>query len=46
MRRSIPLNMISLECGSLNDKLIEIIDNLRAIIINHFTSENHYINRG
>ncbi|RZC40467.1 DHC N2 domain containing protein [Asbolus verrucosus] len=45
LRRSIPLNFISLECGELNDTLYKIIDDLRSHIVNYFITENHNHNR-
>lgn len=45
LRRSIPLNFISLECGELNDTLYKIIDDIRSYIVNYFITENHNHNR-
>lgn len=45
LRRSIPLNFISLECGELNDTLYNIVDNIRSHIVNYFITENHDHNR-
>jgi dynein heavy chain len=45
LRRSIPLNFISLECGELNDTLYKIVDDLRSYIVNYFIAENHNHNR-
>lgn len=46
LRRSIPLNFISLECGELNDTLYTIIDDIRTHIVDYFINENHNHNRG
>ncbi|XP_030747452.1 dynein heavy chain 3, axonemal isoform X2 [Sitophilus oryzae] len=45
LRRSIPLNMINLDCGQLNETLYQIIDGLRSKIVNYFIEENHALNR-
>ncbi|XP_008197222.2 dynein axonemal heavy chain 3 [Tribolium castaneum] len=45
LRRSIPLNFISLECGELNDTLYKIVDDIRSYIVNYFIAENHIHNR-
>ncbi|KAL1497384.1 hypothetical protein ABEB36_008364 [Hypothenemus hampei] len=45
LRRSIPLNMIALDCSELNEILYQIIDGLRTKIIDYFIEENHTINR-
>lgn len=45
LRRSIPLNFMSLECGEINDALYEIADDLRMYIVDHFVAKNHEHNR-
>lgn len=45
LRRSIPLNMLSLECGELNDALIKIIDGMKAYIVDDYIVNNHNLNR-
>ncbi|XP_076256705.1 dynein heavy chain 3, axonemal [Rhynchophorus ferrugineus] len=45
LRRSIPLNMINLDCSDLNETLYEIIDGLRTKIVNYFIEDNHVLNR-
>lgn len=45
LRRSIPLNLVSLECGLLNDTIAELINQLRLTIVKHFQDENYTINR-
>lgn len=45
LRRSIPLNMIMLDCSHLNETLYKIIDGLRTKIVNFFIDENHQLNR-
>lgn len=45
LRRSIPLNFISLECGDLNDLLYNTINKIRMYIVNYFITENHNHNR-
>lgn len=45
VRRSIPLNFISLECGDFNDTMYEIIDNLRMRIVNYYIDKSHQHNR-
>ncbi|XP_018322727.1 dynein heavy chain 3, axonemal isoform X2 [Agrilus planipennis] len=45
LRRSIPLNMLSLECDILNDTLYNVIDGLRQYIVDYFINENHNHNR-
>lgn len=45
LRRSIPLNFLSLELLELNDTMYDIIDGLRSHIVNHFIRDNHDHNR-
>lgn len=45
LRRSIPLNFMSLECGELNDVLYQICDDLRMYIVNDYATKNHDHNR-
>lgn len=45
LRRSIPLNLVSLECGELNDALYKIIDDLRVYIVKYFVKASHDHNR-
>lgn len=45
LRRSIPLNFMSLECGQINDALYEIADDLRMYIVDYFVVKNHEHNR-
>lgn len=37
--------MISLECGELNDTLINILDTLRSTIVDYFIQKNFEQNR-
>ncbi|KAH1026251.1 hypothetical protein HUJ05_010798 [Dendroctonus ponderosae] len=45
LRRSIPLNMITLDCEQINETLYSIIDDLRMKIVDYFIDENHALNR-
>lgn len=45
LRNSIPLNLISLECGVLNKTIVELLDQLCDFIVRHFQDENYSINR-
>lgn len=45
LRRLIPLNLICLECGDLNDTIYDIIEELRMRICNYFIDQNHNHNR-
>ncbi|KAK4874901.1 hypothetical protein RN001_014261 [Aquatica leii] len=44
-RNSIPLNLLSLECGYLNNTLYEIVDGLRMHIVNFYAKGNRTRNR-
>lgn len=46
LRRDIPLNMIMLDCGPLNDLLWDVVNGLRMQIVDHFTLVNRKWNRG
>ncbi|XP_075973125.1 dynein heavy chain 3, axonemal [Anticarsia gemmatalis] len=45
LRRDIPLNMVMLDCGPINDTLWEIVDGLRQYIVDHFIAVNRKWNR-
>lgn len=45
MRNTIPLNLFNLECRQVNETLVEIVNHLRATIVNRFIEENFNINR-
>ncbi|CAH3998948.1 unnamed protein product [Pieris brassicae] len=46
LRRDIPLNMIMLDCGPINDVIWDIVNGLRQYIVDHFISVNRKWNRG
>ncbi|XP_049869343.1 dynein axonemal heavy chain 3 [Pectinophora gossypiella] len=46
LRRDIPLNMIMLDCGPVNDAMWDIVDGLRQHIVDHFIQVNRKWNRG
>ncbi|XP_053607537.1 dynein axonemal heavy chain 3 [Plodia interpunctella] len=46
LRRDIPLNMIMLDCGPINDTLHDIVNGLRQHIVDHFILVNRKWNRG
>ncbi|KAG6455707.1 hypothetical protein O3G_MSEX009350 [Manduca sexta] len=45
LRRDIPLNMVMLDCGPINDAMWDIVDGLRRQIVDHFTAVNRKWNR-
>lgn len=45
LRRDIPLNMIMLDCGPINDVLWNVVDGLRQYIVDHFINVNRKWNR-
>ncbi|KAJ8727857.1 hypothetical protein PYW08_016242 [Mythimna loreyi] len=45
LRRDIPLNMIMLDCGPINDSLWDIVTGLRQHIVDHFILINRKWNR-
>ncbi|CAH0719658.1 unnamed protein product, partial [Brenthis ino] len=45
LRRDIPLNMIMLDCGPINDVMWAVVDGLRQYIVDHFISVNRKWNR-
>ncbi|XP_047529766.1 dynein axonemal heavy chain 3 [Vanessa atalanta] len=45
LRRDIPLNMIMLDCGPINDVLWGVADGLRQYIVDHFIAVNRKWNR-
>ncbi|XP_052759353.1 dynein axonemal heavy chain 3 [Galleria mellonella] len=45
LRRDIPLNMVMLDCGPINDAMWTIVDGLRQYIIDHFIAINRKWNR-
>jgi hypothetical protein len=45
LRRDIPLNMVMLDCGPLNDAMWVVVDGLRIHIVDHFIAVNRKWNR-
>ncbi|KAL0892691.1 hypothetical protein ABMA27_014410 [Loxostege sticticalis] len=45
LRRDIPLNMVMLDCGPINDTMWGIVDGLRQYIVDHFIAVNRKWNR-
>ncbi|XP_068084555.1 dynein axonemal heavy chain 3 [Anabrus simplex] len=45
LRRTIPLNFISLDCSGINDTLWTIIDNHRSFLVNYHVDTNRTHNR-
>ncbi|CAB3253984.1 unnamed protein product [Arctia plantaginis] len=45
LRRDIPLNMVMLDCGPINDTLWDIVNGLRTYIVDHFIAVNRKWNR-
>ncbi|XP_073944942.1 dynein heavy chain 3, axonemal isoform X2 [Choristoneura fumiferana] len=45
LRRDIPLNMVMLDCGPLNDAMWDVVDGLRRYIVDHFIAINKKWNR-
>lgn len=45
LRRDIPMNMIMLDCGPINDTLWDIVNGLREYIVDHFINVNRKWNR-
>ncbi|KAF9412146.1 hypothetical protein HW555_009276, partial [Spodoptera exigua] len=45
LRRDIPLNMVMLDCGPINDTLWDIVNGLRQYIVDHFININRKWNR-
>ncbi|XP_028170778.1 dynein heavy chain 3, axonemal [Ostrinia furnacalis] len=45
LRRDIPLNMVMLDCGPINDTMWGVVDGLRSHIVDHFIAVNRKWNR-
>ncbi|CAG9786462.1 unnamed protein product [Diatraea saccharalis] len=45
LRRDIPLNMVMLDCGPINDTMWAEVDGLRSYIVDHFINVNKKWNR-
>ncbi|RVE49566.1 hypothetical protein evm_005794 [Chilo suppressalis] len=45
LRRDIPLNMVMLDCGPINDTMWTEVDGLRSHIVDHFINVNRKWNR-
>lgn len=45
LRRDIPLNMVMLDCGPINDSMWDVVNGLRQFIVDHYIAVNRKWNR-